>query len=257
LTLVVAALAYFFYREQTREVREAQQRVSFVNQVSHELKTPLTNIRLYAELLEDELPESDRKQRAYLATIVDESQRLSRLIANVLAFGRQQREGLAIHPRPGMPDEVIRGVTKHFAPALEQRGIRVDLQTETPAACAFDPDVVEQILGNLLSNVEKYARDATRVIVGSHRDGDQLVITVRDDGPGIASREQERIFEPYYRVSDRLTDGVAGAGIGLAIARELAQRHGGRLDLLSQPEGSKTGAAFECVLHAPLTESDT
>ncbi len=106
LVLALIGLAFYFYRESTREMREAAERVSFVNQVSHELKTPLTNIRMYAELLEQSLPDGDQKATQHLGVIVSESQRLSRLIGNVLTFARKQNDKLTLHSTPGNVDAV-------------------------------------------------------------------------------------------------------------------------------------------------------
>ncbi|MCX5771749.1 MAG: HAMP domain-containing sensor histidine kinase, partial [Candidatus Hydrogenedentes bacterium] len=251
LGFAVVALAVYYYRETAREVREASQRVTFVNQVSHELKTPLTNIRMYAELLEDDLqlrlPEEGGQISRCISVIVAESQRLSRLIGNVLTFSRQQRGALTLHPTVVAPDDILREVSARFEPALAARQIKIllDLAAERPRC--LDSDVLEQILGNLLNNVEKYAVGATSVRISSTQDGDMLNIIVEDDGPGITLREAGRIFAPFYRVSNRLTDGVSGTGIGLTIARDLARLHGGDLTL----ETTGPGARFRIRLNAP------
>ena len=249
--VAMIGLAVYFYRESSRDMREALQRVSFVNQVSHELKTPLTSIRMYAEMLDERLDEADEKPRKYLDVIVAESQRLSRLIGNVLTFGRRQRSALKLHRAVGDVDGVLRAVLGHFDAALRARGIEIVFSGAVSQTAEFDHDALEQIVGNLLNNVEKYAAGADRVEVVSMQDGDTVTVSVTDNGPGISLDEQRRIFEPFYRVSDKLTDGVAGAGIGLSIARELARLHGGDLTLEPTPEG----ACFRVVLNAPLSIS--
>jgi len=247
LAVAMVAMAVYFYRESAREMREAAQRVSFVNQVSHELKTPLTSIRMYAEMLEGQLEGAIEKPRKYLDVIVSESQRLSRLIGNVLSFSRKQRSALRIHRAVGDVDDVLREVLEHFDAALRARGIKVVFSGTANRPAEFDRDALEQIVGNLLSNVEKYAAGADRVEVVSAQESGMVTITVADNGPGIPLREQRRIFEPFHRVSSKLTDGVAGTGIGLAIARDLARLHGGDLTL----EPSRQGACFKLVLHVP------
>lgn len=251
LAMAVVALAYYFYRENAREMREAEQRISFVNQVSHELKTPLTNIRMYAEMLEDELEDTDDRTRKRLGVITSESQRLSRLIGNVLTFSRKQRSALRLRRSPGVVDKVLRNTIDHCAAPLRAKGMEVVFEPDAPHEAEFDPDAVEQVLGNLLSNVEKYASSGKFVRIISRQDGDRVSVSVRDDGPGIPSRERRRVFEPFYRVSNRLTDGVAGTGIGLAIARDLARLHGGDLTL----DDSRTGACFTFSFHAPRGDS--
>jgi signal transduction histidine kinase len=246
LALVIAGLAIYFFRENAREMREASQRVSFVNQVSHELKTPLTNIRMYAEMIDEELGEEDETLRRRLQIIVAESQRLSRLIGNVLTFSRKQRSTLTLHPEPGNIDSVLRDLTQNFEPSLRAKGIETTCFGNAGHTAVFDRDVLEQIVGNLLSNVEKYARSARGVEVRSTQEDETVTITVADDGPGIPQRDRARVFDPFYRVSNRLTDGVAGTGIGLSIARDLARLHGG--DLLLQP--SARGACFRLAIRA-------
>lgn len=244
---LVLGSGYYLYREHTREMREAAQRVSFVNQVSHELKTPLTNIRMYAEMLEREVPpEAERAQRQ-IGVVVQESQRLSRLIGNILTFSRQQRKTLEIHRRSGVVDTTLQACLDHFRPALETKGIEVQFEPGAARLASFDPDVLEQIVGNLISNVEKYAAGGKLLKVASTQHGDELRVLVTDAGEGIPSRERDRVFQPFYRVDDSLTEGVAGTGIGLSIARELARLHGGDLTLLP----ARDGACFRLTLHCP------
>ncbi len=250
LAIALAGLAFYLYHEQTRQLREAAERVNFVNQVSHELKTPLTNIRMYAELLEDQLLETDEKPRRYLGVIIAESQRLSRLIANVLNFARDQKEKLAVQPAPGCCDEVVRRCLEAFAPALSAKGVEIRLDAQAPQEVQVDAEALEQILNNLFSNVEKYGAAGGMMEVATRGSGGNTVITVRDFGPGIPERERERIFQPFYRLSSKLSDGVAGTGIGLGIARKLARLHGGDLVLLP----CEQGACFELRLATPLVE---
>jgi signal transduction histidine kinase len=252
MMIVVAALAFYYYRENAREMREAAQRISFVNQVSHELKTPLTNIRMYAELLEDTLQEPDDKPGQYLKVIVAESQRLSRLIGNILTFSRKQRSKLALHPTSGDINEILQSVMENFHATLESKGLVIQFTPAGDGEGMYDRDVVEQIVGNLLGNVEKYAVSATRVAVKTAREDDLVSIWVEDDGPGIPPRERERVFAPFYRISNKLTDGVAGTGIGLSIARDLARLHGGDLVL----ENSAQGACFKVTLRAPRVNGE-
>ena len=249
VVVVLAGLAIIFYRESTREIRQASQRVSFVNQVSHELKTPLTNIRLYAELLEHRLPDTDSKEHKHLDIIVSESHRLSRLIGNILNFSRTQRNKLVLRTVPGVVDDVIRAVLEHFQPSFDHNGFNVLFDARADKEVVFDPDVVEQILGNLFNNVEKYAFNGKSLRVQSYFDKDYTTIIVSDNGPGIPPKQRERIFQPFYRISNALTEGVSGTGIGLAIARDLARLHGGDLVLLDD----KDGATFKITLKTPLT----
>lgn len=246
----IAVLGVFFWREYSREVREAARRVSFVNQVSHELKTPLTNIRMYADLLEQDLatiePDESAQPSNRLRVIVSESQRLSRLIGNVLTFSRQQRRTLTLRPVPGCVDDVVRHVIEQFTPALDRLDIEVNLNLSAGDTVNLDVDAVEQILVNLINNVEKYAADGKRLDISTSRSGNAAIIRVSDHGPGIPITQQDSIFQPFYRVSDRPVD-AAGTGIGLSIARELARLHGGDVRL----EPVEVGATFRVELRLP------
>jgi signal transduction histidine kinase len=248
LAAVIAAAGTWLYRESTRELRLAGQRVSFVNQVSHELKTPLTNIRMYAELLEDHIADDDGDGRKRLGIVVTESQRLSRLITNILTLSRRERGHLTLHPAPAVVDDVVREVLAQFTPGLDACAVTVRLAAAAPAQVLIDGDALRQILGNMLSNVEKYAPGGALVI--ETRGAPPLtMVTVQDSGPGIPAAEAERIFLPFVRLVAPAHEGIPGTGIGLGIARDLAVLHGGGLRLEPAPPGDgRRGARFVLML---------
>ena len=239
LALALLGLALWFWREHNRSIRLAEQRVSFVNQVSHELKTPLTNIRMYAELLEDALWDLDDKSKRYLGVLTEESQRLSRMITNILSFASDGRSQLAVRPIDAVPDDVIRTALSELQPSLREAGIQEHFTGRATSVVKVDADALTQILFNLLSNVEKYAAQGGLVHVESQQVDGILTITVSDAGPGIPARESDAIFEPFRRLSDAHEDGVSGTGIGLSIARTLARLHGGDLRLGDSEKGSR------------------
>ncbi|MCA9009322.1 MAG: HAMP domain-containing histidine kinase, partial [Planctomycetaceae bacterium] len=168
-TVTLFVLAWLLYRDYARDIREAMQQVSFVNQVSHELKTPLTNIRMYAELLERDLdavePEVTVRPRQRLAVISSEAQRLSRLIGNVLTFARQKRSTLEPHPCPTQAPVLVRQIVDRFGPSLTEHGIKAEVEGQDERVLNLDPDFVEQILGNLINNVERYAASGKSLLV--------------------------------------------------------------------------------------------
>lgn len=242
---VMMVLAVYFHRERTREMREARQRVGFVTQVSHELKTPLTNIRLYAELLGEELDEDEQTTavRRHLGVIVTESQRLSRLIHNILTFSKHTHDRVELRPTEVEVGPLVESVLDQFAPSFSAKGLEARVVGEAPAPITADRDALGQVLGNLLSNVEKYAVDGKSVDIELSQDSSTTRIGVRDHGAGIPPSQRERVFEAFVRLGDRLSDG-AGTGIGLTIARELARLHGGELMV----EDAQPGARFVLVL---------
>ncbi len=175
--------------------------------------------------------------------IVAEGQRLSRLIGNVLTFARQKRQSLQPAPVDCVPDDIIRQVINHFEPALAALNVQVTTQLSASQTQQLDSDFLEQILGNLFGNVEKYAADSEQLIVRSRVEQSTLVIDLIDHGPGIPGSERDRIFLPFVRLSQEINS-AAGTGIGLSISRELARLHGGDVRLLD----SDAGCHFEVRL---------
>jgi signal transduction histidine kinase len=249
VAIALLVLGVYLYRELSRDLRDAAQRVTFVTQVSHELKTPLANIRLYAELLEEEM-EEDERSASRVGVIVSESERLTRLIENILTFAKHRRGGLRLDPKPVVLGALVRRVVSHFGPAFETKQIEATVRERCTRRVHADPDAVEQILANLLSNVEKYAAGGGRVEIATEDHDGVAKVIVSDEGPGVPREHRARIFEPFHRASDRLTDGVTGTGIGLTIARELARSSGGDLQLAD----SERGARF--VLTLPIVEGE-
>jgi signal transduction histidine kinase len=241
LALALLGLAIYVHRELSRRLRDAANRVGFVTRVSHELRTPLTNVRIYAELIADNSEDDDQLRRARV--IVAETQRLGRLIENVLAFARHQRGKLAAGGDRIDVDDAVREAVAKFEPALEARAIAIHLDLAHPPCVRAGADAVDQIVVNLLSNVEKYAASGGEVCVSTRQTNGHVVVSVADRGPGVATRERDKIFEPFHRASDSLT-GASGTGIGLSIARELARAAGGDLALAD----SERGARFELTL---------
>ena len=245
LVLTIVGAGVWLYRDSTRELRLAAQRVSFVNQVSHELKTPLTNVRLHAELLEDHLEAADPEGQRRLGIVIAESQRLGRLITNVLSFASAEKGKLHVHPAPASVDDVVADVLAQFAPGLEAQGVKARFQGGAPGRVLVDADALSQMLGNLLGNVEKYAPGG-EVTVATQAEGSRITVTVQDSGPGIPRADWQRVFRPFVRLADAALEGVPGTGIGLGLARDLARRHGGDLQLIP----SARGACFQLTLTA-------
>ena len=150
-------------------------------------------------------------------------------------------------------DAVIQSVLEGFLPSLEANRITPVFEPGVDGRHRIDRDVLEQILGNLIANVEKYAAEAGNLRILSRSESDRVVIEVIDGGAGIPKGMEAAIFEPFRRLSNRVSDGVAGTGIGLTIARDLARKHGGDLCLL----GSEVGARFQVVLQAGGSEENS
>lgn len=231
-----------------RSEAEAAQKTSFVANVSHEFKTPLTTIRLYSELLEQGRVRDAAQSGEYLRTIGRETQRLARLVGNALDFSRlEQGRKKYAREKLDLRAELARLLDTQ-APRLAEAGLALhrDLPAE-PLPVTADRDALEQIVLNLLDNAAKYGAAGGEVTVAlAPRATGGAVVRVLDRGPGVPPAHRERIFEKFHRVDDTLTAEKAGAGLGLSIARQLARGLGGELRHAPREGG---GASF--ILELP------
>jgi len=242
LSLVVIALGLVAtYRLVRRESEMARLKSDFVANVSHDLKTPLSLIRMFAETLQMNRVSDEATRREYYAVITRESERLTRLIDNVLDFSRieggRQRYDIA----PAAVEPVIQEVIEAFRYPLAQQGFKVDVEI-TPGLpdVPMDAEAVKQALANLVDNAIKYSGERRRLSVSARRDGDHVAIEVADQGVGIPTGESQRIFEKFYRVGRSETQGRRGSGVGLALVKHIALAHGGRVTVDSRVgEGSR------------------
>jgi len=249
-TFVVAILlgGTLLLRQAFRERRDALQKTNFVASVSHELKTPLTTIRMYAELLDEGRVEVAEKRQRYLQTIVRESQRLTRLVNNILDFSRleQGRREYAREQLDLVP--VLHDLLDNQTVRLNEAGMRLRREIEPATAPLLgDRDAIEQIILNLLDNALKYAVNGGEVCVRLTADAAVWRLAVCDRGPGIPPAQRQKVFEKFHRIDDSLTARQQGAGLGLSIARQLAEGLGGQLNCFEQAGG---GCCFELILHS-------
>jgi len=244
LTVLIILLASYFYRENSREMKLAGQKVTFVNQVSHELKTPLTNIRLYSELLQNILTEKNEVD--FLNIIINESSRLGRMINNVLTFNKGEQGELKIKSEKTDMNLLISQVLEKFYLLLQENEMEVDYKEQILPIISTDSDMIEQILVNIVGNSIKYASSGKFISIKTEITAEFLIISIRDKGPGINDTDREKIFKPFYRIDNSLSQKSSGTGIGLSIARTLANETGSVLKL----DKSDIGAVFS--LSIPL-----
>ena len=242
LSLMVAGV--LLYRSQVVALIEAKRRVSFVNRVSHELGTPLTNMTLNLELASRSLRAKPEAAGERLEKVREEVARLSRLVTNVLTYSRRERGKLDSPKVPCQPDEVVAAVIEQFKPAMERREIEIDWQRGDVGTLKLDADGLSQIVWNLISNVEKYAASGKWLGISTRLQEEQLIVDVRDRGEGISGSKRERIFEDFRRVHEKTSEGVSGTGLGLSISRDLANSMGGQLNLIE----SSSGAHFQLIV---------
>ena len=229
LVLAIGLGSALIVADLRRQLALARQKTDFVSNVSHELKTPLTSIRLFSELLsEGRVPEPE-KQRQFLQIITAETARLTRLINNVLDFARMERGEKKYQFAPCDLTPLVLETVESIRPLLEKSGFK--LTVERPSAAvkiSGDRDALAQVLVNLLSNAEKYSGDRKEIGV-QVRGGLTAEVRVLDRGPGVPRGCEEKIFGQFFRADDSLASGIQGSGLGLTLARQIARAHGGEV----------------------------
>jgi signal transduction histidine kinase len=250
LVLAIAVGSWLIVHDLNRQLTLARQKTDFVSNVSHELKTPLTSIRMFSELLAEGRVNEPEKQRSYLNIITTETARLTRLINNVLDFARLERGEKNYNVAACDLTALTRETVETFRPHLESAGIRFETALpEQAVPVQVDRDAVSQIIVNLLSNAEKYSNGAKEIQLELATSSQQAVLRVLDRGPGVPRGCEEKIFEKFYRANDSLTNNVPGSGLGLTLARQIARGHGGEVSYEPREGG---GSCF--TLRLPLLE---
>ena len=224
---------------------EAQEEVrrAYASEVAHELRTPLMIQRSQLEAMEDGVMEPNP---AGLRSLLEENQRLSRLVADLEVLGSADAARFWLQRRPVDLAEPVRAAADELSSLLEAKGVALAMDLR-PAGAEADPDRIRQVVANLLSNAVKYTRRKGTVRLGLRQTGPWAVIEVGDSGPGIPEEDMPRVFDRFYRGSRARG---RGSGIGLSVVRELTEAHGGRVRVESPP-GS--GAVFQVVLPALVT----
>lgn len=205
-----------------QNMKDARQKTSFVSSVSHELKTPLTSIRMYAELLLSKRIKDTNKTQTYLSVIVNESERLTRLINNVLAFGKLEQGKKTYHLTTFEIDRLLGQMIQAHSIRIENQGIEIIQQIEEGNyKVRTDRDAIEQVILNLVDNALKYADKGKFIKFVLEKDGSFILLKICDDGPGIPKAQQEMVFEKFHRADNSLTSKQPGSGLGLSIARQI------------------------------------
>ena len=233
-----------------REIRRNEQHDAFINAVTHELKTPVASIRLYLETLQTR-PVDEAKRKEFYRIMLEDSDRLLSTIEQVLRTGRVGSTAHRLNPTRIDLDEVIRSSvelvrTLHRVPAEALR-----YQPCGSAEVFGDLEEIRAAVTNLIDNAVKYSAAQVNVTVETSKlDGRFVVLRVKDQGPGIAKSELNRVFRRFYRVPGPLASRIKGTGLGLYIVRSVAKRHGGRA--WAESEGPGHGSTF--ALQLPIAK---
>ena len=237
--LVVAA-GYAIVRSVTRELKVARLQGDFVSAVSHEFRTPLASLCHLSDLLVQGRVATEQRRREYYQALQRESERLHRLVENILDFRRMEVGAREYQLEPVDATTLIRGTAEAFAQEVQERGCVVEIEVEDALPqIRADREALGRAIRNLLDNAVKYSPDCQTVWIQASRTGDGVVVSVRDQGLGIARSEQELIFEKFYRAEDAKRSGARGTGLGLTMVQHVVTAHGGQLQVNSQlGEGS-------------------
>ena len=253
-TTVVIAVVFLLgflalYRLGIGQIRLARQQQDFVSAISHELKTQLTSIRMYGEMLKEGWVD-EKKREQYYDYIHDESERLSRLIANVLRLAKITRNDPQLDLRVKTVGALLNQVESKIASQVERAGYTLAFRRSEAAenaAIQIDEDCFAQIMINLVDNAVKFSKDAeTKTIeIGSALTADgNVLFTVRDHGPGVPKEQMKKIFKLFYRSESELTRETVGTGIGLAIVHQLTLAMNGKIDVLNRNPGAEFRITF-------------
>ena len=236
---VVAVSSLIAGQALRRQWQIARLKTDLVAAVSHELKTPISSVRLLVDsLLEDEKPDAV-KTHEYLELIARENLRLSRVIDNFLTFSRLERNRQKFAFAATRPDAVVHEALESAQERLDRCQLEVHVADGLPAVRA-DEDALVTVLLNLLDNAWKYTPGEKRIGVRAYRGNGRVVFAVEDNGIGIAARERKKIFRRFYQVDRRLARETGGCGLGLSIVEFIVRAHGGSIDVKSQPGRGST-----------------
>lgn len=227
-----------------------KQKDDFIGIVSHELKTPLTGIKAFSQLLEKHLEQSkDKKGAFFLSKMTNQMERLTQLMASFVNVYQIQNGKLALHKKNFDLDKLISTVVSDFQYTTQSHTVMQDVQSNTTLHA--DPERIAQVLVNLISNAIKYSPSADKVIVKSVKKSNTVTISVQDFGLGIPREEQDKIFGRFFRVKGKKEKGISGLGLGLYISYEIINQHQGKIWVESK-EGK--GSTFYFTL--PIKTAD-
>jgi signal transduction histidine kinase len=248
-------LGFFAIYQSVRTVVDLSERRSqFVSSVTHELKTPLTNIRMYIEMLEQGIAATPEREQDYFHILGSESARLSRLINNVLELAKLEKKQRRFDLQPGNLQEVLSEVRTVMAHKLAQEGFTLKIDVPDDLRFAYDREVMIQVLINLIENSIKFGRSSPErsiTIAAVLRDG-RVHISVSDSGPGIPGKALKKVFDDFYRVDNTLTRATGGTGIGLALVKKFILAMGGQVRAANN---SGPGCAITVSLPATMFEN--
>jgi signal transduction histidine kinase len=231
LAVIFLAGLFAIYKSAQTIVDLSERRSQFVSSVTHELKTPLTNIRMYIEMLEQGIAKDTQREQEYFQIINSEGSRLSRLINNVLDLAKLEKKQRLLALTEGTFEEVVAEVQAVMQAKLQQEGFILKIARENIGPFKYDREAMIQVLINLIENSIKFCQSAhnKEIIIRIYQAAGRINIAVSDHGPGIPRHALKKVFDDFYRVDNALARKTRGTGIGLALVKKLINLSGGRV----------------------------
>lgn len=228
-------------RSVSEELRLARMQSDFVSTVSHEFKSPLTAIRQLTEMLQSDRVPSEEHRRRYYDVLLEQSERLSNLIDNVLDFARMDAGGRVLDLDAVAPADLVGEAAAAARRRFGHEGFRIEVRlADALPPVAVDRGAVGQALGNLIDNAARYSDDARDVIIHAYPEDGRVVLAVQDFGIGLRPDDAARVFDRFFRAGDPLTRTVKGTGLGLTLVKQIAEAHGGSVAVESAPGKGST-----------------
>ena len=236
LLVVIATMFFISLRTLAAQRRLDQMKSEFINNMTHEIKTPISTIGLACEMLRDETVSQDAATRSnFLGIVADENQRMRVLVETILQSAKMSNKNFSINPKEVDINKLVTTVLQSFRLTLANRGGTVETRLEAdPPTLEADELHITNMVYNLVDNAIKYSVDAPRIEVATLCREGEIVLTVRDHGIGIAKENQKRVFEKFYRVSTGNIHNVKGFGIGLNYVAQVVRLHHGHIVLESE-----------------------
>ena len=249
LVFVVAVGFFVLIRSVRREIVLARRKEDFIAAITHELKTPLTGIRMYAEMLREGWVTTPEAADGYATRILDETDRLGHLVDQVLDLAALERGVASLNAQVGDLGEAVTSAVALLQPKADEAGVEVEVSVaEDVPEFAFDPKLVRPMVLNLVDNAIKYSAksDEKHVAVSVLHEAERVIFRVADRGIGIDPKARKAIFEPFERAGDEMTREAQGVGIGLALVKRYAEAHNARVHLASEPgQGTTVEVRFK------------
>ncbi|ACX74920.1 sensory box histidine kinase [Fibrobacter succinogenes subsp. succinogenes S85] len=248
LAVLAIGLISIYHVTQSR-MKLASKRQDFVSAITHELKTPLTAIKMYAELLQNSWVASEEKKQKYYGQIASEADRLSRLIQNVLNLSKLDGNRWNVQLRMDKPKQVLDDFISTYSKNVEKQGFELTVSSDTDAdniSLMIDRDAIMQILMNLVDNSLKFSKNADYKMINVELriKGTDMYLAVRDFGPGIPPSEMKKVFQEFYRVENEMTRQTSGTGIGLSMVKKLCALCNMTIELENANPGLRTKIHF-------------